>query len=62
MNGEDVRVWQTQMRERRFAVDIDGFYGRQSRQACIALQREMGLEPDGIVGRETWNATFDVAP
>jgi lysozyme len=62
MNGEDVRTWQTQMRERRFAVDIDGFYGRQSRQACIALQREMGLEPDGIVGRETWNATFDVAP
>jgi len=62
MNGDDVRIWQTQMRERRFAVDVDGFYGRQSRQACIALQREMGLEPDGIVGRATWNAAFDMSP
>ena len=62
MNGDDVRIWQTQMRERRFAVDVDGFYGRQSRQACIALQREMGLEPDGIVCRSTWNATFDTSP
>jgi lysozyme len=60
MSGDDVRIWQTQMRDRHFAVDVDGFYGRQSRQACMALQREMGLEPDGIVGRATWNATFDV--
>jgi hypothetical protein len=60
MSGDDVRIWQTQMRDRHFAVDVDGFFGRQSRQACVALQREMGLEPDGIVGRATWNATFDV--
>ncbi|MEA2697456.1 MAG: lysozyme [Myxococcales bacterium] len=59
ISGDDVRVWQTRMRERGFAVDVDGFYGRQSRQACIALQREMGIEPDGIVGGTTWNATFD---
>jgi len=60
MSGDDVRTWQAQMRNRHFNVDVDGFYGRQSRKACVALQREMGLEPDGIVGRATWNATFDV--
>ncbi len=60
MSGDDVRTWQTQMRDRHFAVEVDGFYGRQSRKACMALQREMGLEPDGIVGRATWNATFDM--
>jgi lysozyme len=59
ISGEDVSLWQTRMRERGFAVDVDGFYGRQSRQACIALQRETGLEPDGIVGDGTWKATFE---
>jgi len=61
LSGDDVKVWQTQMRERGFAVDVDGFYGRQSRQACIALQRDAGLEPDGIVGRATWDAAFEPA-
>jgi lysozyme len=58
VRGEDVRIWQTRLRDRQFAVTPDGAYGPESRRACIAFQRELGLEPDGIVGRETWDATF----
>lgn len=57
LRGAAVRMWQTQI-SRRYSVTVDGVYGPESRRACIALQREMGLEPDGIVGPTTWAATF----
>jgi peptidoglycan hydrolase-like protein with peptidoglycan-binding domain len=47
------------MRERGFSVDVDGVYGPESKVACIAFQRHAGLTPDGIVGRSTWESTFD---
>jgi len=46
------------MAERGWLLGEDGEYGSQSRQACISLQRQLGLEPDGIVGPKTWRATF----
>jgi peptidoglycan hydrolase-like protein with peptidoglycan-binding domain len=42
----------------RYTLEDDGVYGPESRRACIALQREAGLDPDGIVGPSTWAATF----
>jgi lysozyme len=58
LSGDDVRAWQTQMHKLGYNVEADGFYGRQCRLACLALQREHGLEPDGIVGPTTWQAAF----
>jgi lysozyme len=58
VSGADVRAWQEQVQRHELAVTPDGTYGPESRRACIALQREAGLEPDGIVGRETWDAAF----
>jgi lysozyme len=58
IRGDDVRAWQTGVQQRGFAVSVDGDYGPESRRACIALQRERGLEPDGIVGKDTWDAAF----
>lgn len=37
-------------------VTVDGVFGDTTRNAVIAFQRQQGLSPDGIVGRETWNA------
>ncbi len=37
----------------------DGIFGSGTRQAVIAFQRHMGLEPDGIVGAKTWRALYD---
>jgi len=34
---------------------LDGKIGPQTRQAVEAFQRDQGLQPDGVVGRETWS-------
>lgn len=58
VSGASVKVWQARMTERGFAIDCDGVYGPQSKNACLAFQRDRGLVADGIVGKATWNATF----
>jgi lysozyme len=59
IRGEDVATWQAAIAARGFAVTVDRVYGPESKAACIAFQRHAGLVPDGIVGRRTWEATFD---
>jgi lysozyme len=59
VRGQDVAAWQTRLARRAFTVRVDGIYGPESRTACIAFQRHAGLSPDGVVGRDTWAATFD---
>jgi peptidoglycan hydrolase-like protein with peptidoglycan-binding domain len=39
-------------------IEIDGEYGPQSEHVCLDLQRTRKLEVDGIVGPETWAASF----
>ncbi|GII88292.1 N-acetylmuramoyl-L-alanine amidase [Sphaerisporangium siamense] len=60
VRGEDVRVWQTQMKRRGWAIDVDGAYGAASRAVCVAFQKEKGLGADGVVGRDTWRAAFEL--
>jgi lysozyme len=59
LRGPDVATWQARLSQRGFSVTTDGIYGPRSKAACVAFQRHAGLEPDGIVGRRTWEATFD---
>jgi peptidoglycan hydrolase-like protein with peptidoglycan-binding domain len=56
--GDAVLAWQRKMVEFGFELDADGVYGPESKQVCLAFQRNRGLVPDGIVGRHTWNAAF----
>jgi len=58
MHGPDVLAWQRQMRARGWTITTDGYYGSGSAGACRAFQAEKGLTTDGIVGRDTWIATF----
>lgn len=41
------------------AVPIDGYFGDTTLNAVINLQNTFGLQPDGVVGRETWNTMYD---
>lgn len=36
------------------SVDIDGYFGLGTQQAVMNFQRFNGLEPDGLVGPQTW--------
>ena len=38
------------------APPYDGDFGAETRRSVEAFQRSEGLSPDGVVGRETWNA------
>jgi hypothetical protein len=59
MRGDDVRTWQQQMKRRGYTVDVDGAYGPQSRDVCRRFQREHSLAVDGVVGPQTWKASWE---
>jgi peptidoglycan hydrolase-like protein with peptidoglycan-binding domain len=54
----DVQVWQAQMSGRGWSIDVDGEFGPQSEDVCRSFQSEKGLDSDGLVGSQTWNATW----
>lgn len=60
MQGTDVHQWQAQMRRRGWTIDVDGMFGPGSRDVAMRFQREKRIDVDGIVGRVTWTATFEM--
>jgi peptidoglycan hydrolase-like protein with peptidoglycan-binding domain len=61
----NVELWQQRMSDLGYTIDIDGKYGPQSEEVCIAFQQDQGLAVNGVVGPDTWEATFatdDVTP
>ena len=59
MQGEDVRTWQAQMDRRGWGIAVDGWYGGGSREVCSSFQLEKGLAADGVVGPDTWAASWN---
>lgn len=52
--GSEVRAVQTRLKELGFFKDkIDGIFGSKTRAAVIAFQKDRGLTPDGIAGKNT---------
>ncbi|WP_084516575.1 peptidoglycan recognition protein family protein [Microtetraspora niveoalba] len=56
--GGDVRDWQRQIARLGYTIEVDGAYGPESRAVCVRFQKDRRLDPDGIVGRLTWDAAF----
>lgn len=56
--GHGTRTWQQKMHDRGWAIGVDDKYGGQSENACRQFQAEKHLAVDGIVGPQTWNATW----
>lgn len=52
-SGPEVTQWQHFLLGRGLAVIADGDFGTKTKTATEAFQREVGLTPDGVVGRMT---------
>jgi murein L,D-transpeptidase YcbB/YkuD len=55
----DVRTWQQQMKNRGWSIGVDQIYGSQSATVCRQFQAEKGLSADGLVGPQTWAASWN---
>lgn len=61
--GNDVRELQRALKEKGFDPQgTDGRFGPNTRKAVVAFQRANGLEPDGVVGKNTLAALFGTRP
>lgn len=58
IRGDDVRAWQQRLRDRGWAIGVDGIFGPQSDAVARAFQRDQGVRVDGIVGPVTWALAF----
>lgn len=54
--GEEVADLQRKLQQRGFSLAIDEDFGAATEAVVMVFQRQQGLEADGIVGRDTWNA------
>jgi len=54
--GEDVAALQERLVELRFALEIDGVFGPETRDAVAEFQESRGLQADGVVGPLTLQA------
>ncbi|CAM4187480.1 N-acetylmuramoyl-L-alanine amidase [Nocardiopsis rhodophaea] len=54
-----VTTWQARMAYRGWYITVDGAYGPKSKHVCVQFQREKRLLVDGIVGPQTWRASWE---
>jgi len=53
--GEGVRQLQQLLNDMGYQLQVDGNYGRGTRDAVRDFQAKEGLSVDGVVGRQTWD-------
>ncbi len=56
MRGADIEQWQ----DAAGGLTVDGIYGRNSKKRSMEIQKSSGLVQDGMVGPQTWYATFGI--
>jgi hypothetical protein len=60
--GDGVSTWQQRVNDLNLTknVPVDGVYNSSDAAVCRDIQDHYGLAVDGVVGPQTWAATFDV--
>jgi peptidoglycan hydrolase-like protein with peptidoglycan-binding domain len=67
LSSDDVRIMQEILNARGYtdihghALTVDGHYGKRTREAVEAFQRDQNLAVDGIAGPDTWAALREAA-
>lgn len=59
-SGNGVTTWLRRAKELGYAVAIDGSYDSSDANVCRDIQRRYGIQVDGVIGPQTWAATFEV--
>jgi len=59
-SGHGVSDWQRRARELGYKLVIDGVFNTSDAEVARTIQRRFGAQVDGVVGPQTWNATFGV--
>jgi len=54
--GDDVKRLQQLLAAAGFAVDVDGVFGQETKEAVRQFQIGHDITADGVVGSQTWNA------
>lgn len=60
--GNFVALLQFILRNYGYDISVDSIFGERTRDAVIRYQRENGLDPDGIVGQNTWRTLLFLPP
>ena len=58
VDQSNVSTWQAQMAARGWGIAVDGMFGPSSSSIAAQFQSEKGLSADGLVGPQTWAATW----
>lgn len=56
--GKKIVTMQQRLKDRGWAITVDGIFGPKTETIVRAFQKEKGLAVDGIVGPITWNALW----
>lgn len=57
--GDDVLAWQKRLLAQGFAMSLDSAFGETTETATKQFQQDAGLQDDGIVGRDTYDAMVE---
>lgn len=59
-SGSGVTDWQRRARELGYRLAVDGVFNTSDATVARTIQRRFGASVDGVVGPQTWTATFAV--
>lgn len=57
-HGTDLAHWQQRMKDRGWAITVDGRYGNNTAAVALDFQAQVGLHPDRLIGAQTWSAAW----
>lgn len=57
-NAPGVSVWQQRMKDCGWPITVDGYFDVYDRNICKWFQSLAGILVDGVIGPQTWTATF----
>ena len=53
-SGESVKEWQRFLQSQGYAIDVDGVFGKQTRNFTRQFQGKNNLATSGVVDASTW--------